>query len=80
MLLAVIELGAKVLLGEDDVPATVAAVLIKAGPNVTYECVWWDGRKRNQVWCPASELTSAAEEDTRLTIGFHSNGQAAEHE
>lgn len=53
----VLPIGTKVLLaGEGRMPAEITAICIRHSEYMTYECVWWNGQKREVEWITPNEI------------------------
>jgi len=59
--------------GGERVPAIVTAATIRRHDHVVYECVFWNGLSRSEVWVSPIEIMST-ETTERIAIGF-SNGE-----
>ena len=59
--------GTEVKVG-DDIEAVVTAACIR-DLDVTYECVWWDGRTRKSEWLPSWQIR-VAQNTGALRVGF----------
>ena len=68
----VIQVGSPVTLA-DNIPATIAGILIHDKCRITYECAWWDGQTRHSEWLEEFEVTRTDESQDR-TIGFQRKG------
>lgn len=71
--LSVFAPGTQVKLG-GEVEAMITGISIRE-KGIMYECVWWNGRTREEKW--VSDLEIDASFKRTLSIGFHRNGVAA---
>jgi hypothetical protein len=62
----VFAVGSNVLLG-DVVSARITAVFIREG-RVSYECVWWDDRERQEEIVEAWELRPDGENTRKMRV------------
>ena len=62
----VLAVGSSVLLG-DVVSARITAIFIREG-RITYECVWWDDRERQEEVVEAWEVRPDGEESRTLRV------------
>jgi hypothetical protein len=69
-MIEVLEIGTEVII-RDKVKAHISAIQIRDNNNICYECVWWNGSQRFEVWLNQFEITSINETKSRI-LGFRS--------
>jgi hypothetical protein len=63
----VLAIGSSVLV-DGDIPARILAFEVRGDGLVTYQCAWWDERKRQMEWLTEAEIKPRGTERTRISI------------
>lgn len=50
--------------------ALITCIMIRSPTHASYECVWWNGHERKELWVSSVEIKCVVEGQEKTKIGF----------